>query len=896
MQPCKSPDRAGHFGEWQTDANGMPAFHYTCKEFVEAHARYFTTFGGSRTHYHLLGNTGWFGFATNHGQLYALDPRRGFTMIGTDTTTNHDDGDLGVGEFVFKDKDGKIVAGVNDVAAQPLISRIFGAGYAEKVFKAGDLSITVVNCFPAGGDPAIVAECSMTNESPAERTIEMCSYWNLFHLPMSKSLIVSAGGRKWYATKKSFNTLLRAAVGIQKLFRADTDGSRRRHASKISFRVKETSPSLAILDPSFQGAAKHDPIAPSDINYHYKPVFVACLDDVVDTIRVKKPSFGGTTGTDRLAGLFVPGYEQAKTKSLKNKDACIAMVKKITIPAGTTRSIRFLFGCTEADAISGMIEKYKAQFHGASVKDGAASWFKERSITFNIEGIPWMQNEVAWHGAYMFSSMFKDEYHGYHRVPQGSVYLMGHAFDGSIRDFSLFSYPLMFMDPALAREHIKFIFTCMDEHGKITYALTGFGKRLLVPGIHANPSDQYFFVAWATAEYIYLTRDFAFLDERITLKDNKGKGTSLTIKELLKRLIDYVLSSEVGLGEHGMVRVRDGDWNDGITLMAENRGAFVKEGESTFNSAMLLLSFSKILPVIERFDNDLARRMKDTMDQVSLAIDKAWNSKWYFRGYDGRGNPLGDSTLFLDHHIWMLQNPAMPGDKMDILLKNVRDILMAKSRVGAVIMQPPNPKSSILPPGWDINGGTWHALNSLLAWGLRFRAPVAALDFIAKMSMHNRAEQYPDCWYGQWSAPDAYNADDAERPGEAFFHASTPMCDFPFMNNNLHGGFLAAVIHYAGIEASLEKIRVDVSIDATFSFRSRIIDIEKKPGCITIKPGTHFKEDVMLEIALPESFKDKGTVSCDPASIHVTQARDGVVSVLWSRAHPVSSITIKNEK
>jgi hypothetical protein len=442
---------------------------------------------------------------------------------------------------------------------------------------------------------------------------------------------------------------------------------------------------------------------------------------------------------------------------------------------------------------------------------------------------------------------------------------------------------------------MKFIYTCVDEQGKITYALHGFGKKLVVPGIHANPSDQYFFVTWATAEYIYITRDFQFLDDTIIIKDDEGKGKAFAIKELLGRLIKYALSPELGFGEHGMVRVRDGDWNDGISLMAKNRKKFIKDGESTFNSAMLLLSFAKVLPLVERFDPGLAKDMGSILERVDRAVDKAWNGKWYYRGYDGQGSPLGDDTLYLDHHAWMLQNQALPADKMGVLLENIDKELVARSRCGAAIMHPPNPKSSILPPGWDINGGTWHALNSLLAWGIRARNPEMALKFLQRMSMHNRAEQYPNIWYGIWSGPDAYNADDAERPGEAFYHSSTPMCDFPFMNNNLHAGFIAAAIRYVGIDARHDRLRIDLSAGEPFTFTSRVMSIKKGDSRIEVMPGSAFKEAVLLEITLPEGFKASLRVDVEPAGLGKPAVAGGAVQVTWSPETPVQRITITKD-
>ncbi|MEX2681282.1 MAG: hypothetical protein Q6373_006755 [Candidatus Sigynarchaeota archaeon] len=864
----------GAFGAWSWDDNALPAFEYYCKEFEEQAAKYFTTWGYDNTHYHLLGNGCWFGIATNHGQVYLIDPRRGFTLVG---------GDPGVTiparsslvTFGIEDQDGTAWKDINTASSQPLTRRVFGAGYYQKGIDAGALHISSKVSFPSGGDPVIVAECIVENKTNEPRQIRLESSWNLFHLPLSKSLIVSWNGRKKYQNKGILDGLLRFAVALQKLVMADTDGARRKHSEGITFTFSESG-SKVIAIPRHKDAGKHDPMEPSGINYHYKPMAVACIDDHPVPAKIVARIPDGQHG-QRL----VP-----------NADARVVMACDIEVPAKTAITKRFLLACAAKDELDPLIEKYVALSRSGGMQAASSAWFKDRTVSLDVPRMQWLKREMAWHCVYVLSSIFADDYHGFHRVPQASTYLLGHGFDGSIRDFCLFLFPLAFMDPVLAREFLKFIYTCIDEKGKITYALHGFGMKLVVPGIHENPSDQYFFVIWATAEYVFLTRDFQLLDELIQIEGRNDNKKHLPVKELLVRLIKYAMSPEIGLGEHDMVRVRDGDWNDGISLMAKNRKDFIKAGESTFNSAILLLSFTKILPLIERFDSALAREMESMLGRVSRAVDTAWNGKWYYRGYDGKGNPLGNETLFLDHHAWMLQNRALPADKISVLLEHLNKVLVAKSRCGAAIMHPPNPKSSILPPGWDINGGTWHALNSLLAWGLRIRSPNTTLDFLQRMSMHNRAEQYPQIWYGIWSGPDSYNADDAERPGEAFFHASTPMCDFPFMNNNLHAGFIAAAIRYAGIEACHDKLRVDVTASVPFTFTSRIMNIKKEATSIEIEPGCSFKEPITIEIVVPEDFKTTAQIRVEPASESSPTVVEGVARVEWSPERPIHKITI----
>ena len=116
------------YGYWFLDETGLPAFQYTCKEYSDSNATYYTTYGGSNTHYHLIGNEAWSLLATNHGHIFGLDSRRGFTLIGNSSwEPNNNHG--GLGFCVIHDNEGNVLTDLNSSLKQVLDVRTLGSGY-----------------------------------------------------------------------------------------------------------------------------------------------------------------------------------------------------------------------------------------------------------------------------------------------------------------------------------------------------------------------------------------------------------------------------------------------------------------------------------------------------------------------------------------------------------------------------------------------------------------------------------------------------------------------------------------------------------------------------------------------------------------------------------------------
>jgi hypothetical protein len=92
--------------------------------------------------------------------------------------------------------------------------------------------------------------------------------------------------------------------------------------------------------------------------------------------------------------------------------------------------------------------------------------------------------------------------------------------------------------------------------------------------------------------------------------------------------------------------------------------------------------------------------------------------------------------------------------------------------------------------------------------------------------MDTRMHAYPHIWYGIWTGPDSYNAHYAQRPGEAFFHLPTPMCDFPALNMNLHACFLHSLIRVLGFNAIFEGYLINLNFFQPIQFSSAIYCLE----------------------------------------------------------------------
>jgi hypothetical protein len=393
---------------------------------------------------------------------------------------------------------------------------------------------------------------------------------------------------------------------------------------------------------------------------------------------------------------------------------------------------------------------------------------------------------------------------------------------GATRDFALFTLPLIYLRPDLAKEMLRFLLRSQDANtGAFPYAHVGHGKCTGFV-VHSKSSDLDLFVFCALAEYLGATRDIGFLDEDAAFYP-PAAGRSGTVLDHVRASFGH-LEHRVGLGPHGVLRCGTGDWNDALMAFSRCYPLTLLRGESAFNAGLAAFALPLLAGAIESKDANLARRLRDFGDGQARALKPLWMGDWVARGYLGYANSvLGRARLFLDTQAFGVLGGVWDRGQIARLFARIEAHCVEPEPAGARCMWPPM-KGPFLDPGSDTNGGTWAAIDAWTAWAWLAVDPARAWPFFLRTTLAAHAEAYPHIWYGVWSGPDSFNAAHHRYPGETFDVTVTPMIDYPVMNMNRHMGPLLAAIKFAGIQPRDGTLIIDprVPLDA-FAIRLPLI-------------------------------------------------------------------------
>ena len=792
----------GAFGHWITDAYGLPAYAYTCDQDRDPRAPAFTTRGPSNLHWHQIGNDRLNAICTNRGEVQVIESSRGLQWISyTDPARGCPGG-------------GVAIVRTHGVAFTDLYSpqkfkagygRVFGAFYFEKQYAQNGLALKHTILAPFGDLPVLLCEVRISNTTDTAADCTAAAFFGVRLHYMSADAVVMPADRAHYGVSPLESVPAAVLRTLRSATATDTDSLRRAFGDKFRFRADYMEQLHCVVQtPRYTGRKKPPRKAASSKNYYPDSVFLAAADFTPDV---------AVSDTGKILRGHPDIFSQYKLQPRTGKNAtpCLCLGENLKLAPGQERSLWFIYGYAPVERIPDVVEQARALVHGDRTLEAQAEKWRSRLAFFSAPGADtdWLERETPWHAAYTRTSALFDDYYQTRYLPQGGAYEYLHGFRGAVRDLALFTIPLVYTDPDLARDVIEFCMRLQSTSGRLMYANFGFGKTGGV-FVHEKPSDLQLFLLWALTEYLFFTRDFAFLDREVPFYPH-GAGAG-TVRDRVALSLEYLFGA-VGTGPHGMLRVGDGDWSDGISLFVNNRRAFVRNGESAFNTAMALYVLPRVAELLDTYNPNLAAQTRTRCHELRAAMLDAWGGKWYYRGYDGAGHPLGHDRLFLEHHVWMLIAGAVPPEQERILIKNIRELLDEPSPFGQLILYPAAPTMfNFHEKGWDVNGGVWYAINFLLTWAYARTDPARAWASLEKNSCARRAQTHPDIWYGLWSGPDAYNAHYAPRGGETYFHLPTPTTDFPVMNLNLHADFLMALIKLCGIEPRAAGLKINPRI------------------------------------------------------------------------------------
>lgn len=825
---AQDPLGSGGFGCWFTDAAGLLAYEYTMPP-GDPRARTFTwgDYGAADDHWHQVGNGRLKAMAHVDGRIRVFDPTRGPKWVSEYSAAR---------------------LRVDGNEAAPAARRlVFGMGYVETATELAGVAATRTVYAPWGaraGDPVLLIEHRLENRSDREHQVEVTELWD--------------GGLRQVDLQLAYALNIDGAEGVREEQMTQFEQLATFDAARDAVLV-DTRPAAGVQAPPRDEA--------SPLDYHPGALALALLDGPADGFALRKrveceqagctPAALATTSiaTARIGppryGLLHDGATSAGPLPATDRAFAAELGRAVTVPAGATATVRFALAYAGDAELPALLDGLRAAAptpaeNAEAVKGAVAAWSLPQATGLDAAAA----RELAWHAYYFLSSAGWEEYFGVRNVDQASAYGYLQGLRGAARDSLINAVAAVHVDPALARDQIVYVLeTTHPDTARISYGTAGYGI-VTDAGIHDRPSDLQLWLMWAVVEYVQATRDFAFLDEVVAYWPPAG-GVSDSVVERLGRSLDWLMT-DLGVGDHGLLRVGSGDWSDGISFLAASRDVFHELGESTFNTAFAAYVFPRLAALVQSRDAMLAQRLDAAGTQFAAAVADQYEGRWFYRAWDGAGAPLGGDRIFLEHHAWILLGDVPTPEQRAQVIQNIDQTLSAPSPIGTWVVHPPI-EGTVLEPGWDVNGGIWAAMNGLLAWGLARTDPARGFAEYVANSMANHAEVYPGLWYGIWSGPDAYNAAYAARPGETFYHAATPMTDFPVCNSNRHAWPLIDAVKLSGIEYTAEGIVVDPRVPfAEVRFDSALVNLDVVADGVQVR--LRFQEAGTATVRLPSGL------------------------------------------
>jgi hypothetical protein len=322
--------------------------------------------------------------------------------------------------------------------------------------------------------------------------------------------------------------------------------------------------------------------------------------------------------------------------------------------------------------------------------------------------------------------------------------------------------------------------------------------------------------------------------------------------------------NDVGVGEHGVMRMRVDDWNDGL-IYTWGIPAFkevVEKSESVLNSAMAAWVFGYYARMLDYAGGEasFAKEVRRSADQHREATRAQWNGKWFKRAWLGpKLGWLGDNTLWMEPQPWAMLSGATTEEQTRELVRTI-DQQLRRGPLGAAQMSdgPDMHAAHQADVGTLVDGAVWPSLNQTLVWALAAVDPAMAWEEWKRNSLARHAESYPDLWYGIWSGNDSWNSALSKHPGaaasEAFFHG----VDFPVLNVHSHACSLYSASKLLGMEFTGAGMRLNLGIPVEeYRFDSPLVGVVRTKGHYEGWYGPSRRGDWTIEIRLPAGEETK---------------------------------------
>jgi hypothetical protein len=800
---------SGSFGHWGVDRFGLPSYGYTIDPATAPQAHQ-TELSGSTDAWHQLGNDYLVADAHNEGYVQLWSQARAYQWINRyDADAGHYSG--GYGYLRLRDR--TISTLYADRPAGARTARDFGSGYFHRLTASKPVAIDEHVYAPFGNSPVLLHDVTIRNTSHRRVRANWVEYWDV----------------------NPYDEYRDTPLGL---------ASPRFSKSRRTLAVAET---------------------PDEVDSSPLSVFAAALRGRVRGWETNGAAFFGAGGradpaevaSGALGQSIAPGTAEGKSGS-----TMFALRSPVNLRPGQSVTLRYAYGTAHPGQIPGLVSRWRrADSPFARSERAWRSWVPRASFSGHNG---WLSRELAWDGYMLRSGATFEEACGHHIVSQGGYYQYDFGWQAAFRDPLQQVLPLIYSDPGLAREVLRYSAREQDRAtGEIPYAMGEMCRPLPM----GTSDDLDLWLMLTAAEYGLASRDASLFNEKLSWRDG-GSST------LWKHLVRAFTHQESLRGPHGgyLTAGTNGDWSD---LSPKVLGMT----ESTLVSAQLAYVYPRLAELADlRGAKGFARKLRVAAAQLRAVMRNQWTGRgWYSRGYGG-DTQLGVGAIYGEPQPWALLAGIPTGHRARTLVSNIRRFLTG---VGAPpeVHGPASIGSSQSParndpevtertgfPGLSPNnavfpGGAWYSVNGWLTWALgRLAGTVPharayAFDELRRNTLAAHAHAYPDHWNGVLSVDDvcyAYYETDPSRCGIGF----TTKYDTQIMHQPAWSLF--DTIKLAGLEPTRAGYRIDPQLPMrSFSLRLPRAGVAYSPGLARGYLRLAGHERLKMVVSLPGSHGGK---------------------------------------
>ena len=365
-------------------------------------------------------------------------------------------------------------------------------------------------------------------------------------------------------------------------------------------------------------------------------------------------------------------------------------------------------------------------------------------------GEPWMARESLWNMGQLLSFTAYDS-----SVDEYYISLGGYGWAGfSVREVSQTSMVLASGDWEMTAASLRFVAKTQLASGDVPKIHNLRRDRVS----HDFDSDNELWFVLGCCESIAISNRPDFLHEVCTFWDG-GEGT---IWEHMKRAF-YWVRDQIGLGKRGLILIREGDWNDYLSLMgAEGRG------ESVMNSGMACRAFAAMAKMArQRGEVDLMTELQAYVAGLSQAIAQTFDQGWFRCGYTDAGKSVGsyaEHRVFLNAQTWAVLAKCGTTEQRQTALRNT--IRHCHTEIGLMLMSRPYSSPApddvswcSIPAGEGENAGIWPQAAHWFVWALTEEGMLDEAWAEWKCAtLHAHSQLFPSVPYGIFNGPDCFSS------------------------------------------------------------------------------------------------------------------------------------------